>query len=1013
MSTRMRWGLLAALLVVVGLVGVARVVCLETWWSYGLVVKGCPDGEVRQLVHVRASNLMRKSAGDVTIGVLASFVRKDQTEAQVPLRKFDATLTLVDAAGKETPLPLEKGGFTADGGADTRSARLTLPDVPDGDYRLRARVRSKLGEETVDVPLALYAPARVHVLTDRPLYEPGHTVRFRAVAVRARDLAPLDGRPGVWIVKDPTGEVLLEEKAPAGAWGVVAGSFPIDAAAAVGDWHVAWSSAGATDEVSFRVAPFTLPRFRVEARALAPYYRVGERPIVTGAALYGSGAPVAGAPVELRWSVDGEWPAPTEWVMPGGLLPAQTVTGPAGTFRLELPPVPADLIGQATLQARIEVTDASGDRQAGGAQVLLSKDGIAVSAVTELDGGLVDGFNNRVYLRVTTPDGRPLPGAKIHVTRAWSARDKGVAAVLDEDGVGSLQLDPGPPVNVVIPAPPHRPPPPRALVKRTEVRDALSGEAATLEDQLAVDRWLRELEPCALLTDETVREPAVLIVEESGAIASVVTTASPIGACLTTRLTGKRLAAGAPRVLSTGFYLEDPDLPRLRTELDAVLDVPDELGELVARAALAARSCLPPSGAEGPLPRVLVIRARAGRKELDLRWARDTSADDAVTEGAACVETRLRGLALATPAEKDGLATVHLDVEVPERMKPPRPQPTVMLGYELLVRAEVDGAPATKLRLGPGSVPPLRLRATPVLARPGDTVSFELIRGPDFTGTLPETLVVEHLRGRLEAKVDKKTRTASVVLDAEAQGFCEARAGDARALVFVRPAAELAVTVTPDRERYAPGQTAELAVTTRTGGQGAPAAVGLFGVDESLAQLAPLPGADELGRLRPLATMSAPAFDVLDAQALALGRVRGAHAAAATVLRVTSIPSAPDLDAVASGDAMTAFDPAAVMVDRFYTVLAELHTQARRWEAEAPPDEKMTPATMVSLWKRALDACAQRGDAVDDAYGRRLRLSRLPADLLVLADPRAVIAQGTRLPEDIESWTEHVAKVKP
>src|SRR2546426_972365 len=82
---------------------------------------------------------------------------------------------------------------------------------PDGDYQLRARYRTHLGPGEVSLPLALYTPARVHVITDRPLYEPGNTVRFRAVVLRARDLAPLDARPGTWVVKDPDNEVVLEE----------------------------------------------------------------------------------------------------------------------------------------------------------------------------------------------------------------------------------------------------------------------------------------------------------------------------------------------------------------------------------------------------------------------------------------------------------------------------------------------------------------------------------------------------------------------------------------------------------------------------------------------------------------------------------------------------------------------------------------------------------------------------------------------------------------------------------
>src|SRR3989442_605430 len=76
-----------------------------------------------------------------------------------------------------------------------------------------------------------------------------------------------------------------------------------------------------------------------------------------------------------------------------------------------------------------------------------------------------------------------------------------------------------------------------------------------------------------------------------------------------------------------------------------------------------------------------------------------------------------------------------------------------------------------------------------------------------------------------------------------------------RALVYVRSQAELAVTIKPDAEHTRPGKTATLAIRTTAGNRGTRAAVGLFGVDASLAQLAPLPGPDDMAHLRPTPRM--------------------------------------------------------------------------------------------------------------------------------------------------------------
>jgi hypothetical protein len=240
--------------------GTWRSRCVQAWLSDGIDVARCPDGALRQTVALDAAGLRRGGPGRVTLAATVHYTTCD-ADADHDLRAsapaFGA-IALSLTGGRGPARPLEVAGWEHRHGAAT--AELTLPEVPDGDYQLHASYRTPLGSGEVVAPLALYTPARIHVITDRPLYQPGNTVRFRAVALRARDLAPLDHRPGTWVIRDPGNEVLLEEAAPAGEWGVVSGSFPLDKAAASGEWKVAWRSGAATDEVAFTVEPFTLPR---------------------------------------------------------------------------------------------------------------------------------------------------------------------------------------------------------------------------------------------------------------------------------------------------------------------------------------------------------------------------------------------------------------------------------------------------------------------------------------------------------------------------------------------------------------------------------------------------------------------------------------------------------------------------------------------------------------------------------------------------------------------------------
>jgi hypothetical protein len=481
-----------ALLALIGLL-VEPEECQDAWLEYGLLLTECPVGTVHQTADVDVSGLRRGAEGTVVVAAQAHYTTRDADDAEtVPVTAFRSlALALVDAKDVATPIAVPRW----EASDNRRRAAITLPEVPDGDYRLRVTYETRVGKGELDVPIPLYTPARIHVITDRPLYEPGNVVRFRAVVLRARDLAPLDHRPGAWVITDPEGNVMLEEKAAAGAWGVVAGTFPLDRGAPSGAWKVEWRSAAASDTAAFSVQPFTLPRFRVEATADQAFYRAGDAPAIRGAVLYSSGAPVANAALDVQWNVGGDWPPPLEWQ--DRLLPKRVAAGANGRFELLLPKIPADLQGKATITAHLSAIDPAGDRATGVASVLLSEDGIAASAVTELGEGLVASFNNRLYVRVTTPDGRELAGTKITVRRAWDPNDNGAPALLDEDGVASLQIDPGPPVNVVIPAAPYRPPPRPRLVTRGEVRELIGREGAPLADQVELDRWLPALEPCA------------------------------------------------------------------------------------------------------------------------------------------------------------------------------------------------------------------------------------------------------------------------------------------------------------------------------------------------------------------------------------------------------------------------------------------------------------------------------------------------------------------------------------
>ncbi|WP_309895620.1 MG2 domain-containing protein [Archangium sp.] len=1023
LNRRVAGFLVAAL--VLGVMGWATSnVCVSAWVLQGVKVRHCPEGRFRQKLELRAEGLAREASGHVFVSAEAHGVTKlSWQKLLAPVRRLDASLVLVDAQGKESALAPQVGWEQRDSDF-ALVGRVKLPALPDGDYTLRARVTTPLGTDTVEAPLPLYAPARVHVLTDRPLYEPGHPVRFRAVVLRAKDLAPIDGRPGTWFVTDPTGEVVLEQRSPAGPWGVVSGDFPLDRGAPTGQWTVRWTSGTASAESSFQVKPFTLPRFRVEARSLRPFWRAGDAPVVEGRVVYSSGAPVADAAVAVSWNASGEWPPPTAWLDEEARdgLPRRARTDAAGRFRLTLPRVPYDLRGQSTLLASLSATDPAGDHVQGGTSVLLAEDSLSVSAVTELADGLVDGYSNRVYLRATTADGQLLPGTELTVKRAWDPRDEGVRAVTDEDGVASFQLDPGPPVNVVIPPMPVRPEPSPPPVGVSLVRDLLTANnEPALEDQLALERWLESFHPCArfVSADEGSAQTTLGVrVSAGGAVVDVVSDGLPLGTCLASVVRSRSLPPGRERLLGLTLAVVDPELPSLSFNVQGTAGAPEELNVPLRFAALDARSCLPAELSQSAaLPSALTWRTREDQLQVEVGWA-SLPAEQGMLSSAlmSCIQSRFARLVLEVkPGNAVGVVRFTAEPAYKDSEEGGA-QETTLLGYELKVSASAgkEALGSTKLVLRPTQLPPTRLRATPVLARAGEEVRFELLRGPGFGGELPKKLYLQAGDERLETKVEETSPPAARFrLPERFEGWAEVHWEGAVSRVYVAPRAQLALEVAPDKQAYAPGELAHLQVRTRVDGKEGPAAVGLFGVDESLSQLATLQGTDALDGMRPAPTVASPAFGVLDGTALAMGRIRGANAAAATLLRVSDVPQREEGERPVSLAVSSPFDPDVELTEPFYRVLSELTVQVRAWEQSAPEGQTLSPAGMAKLWDQALEACEKRGEAVTDAFGRELKLSRLPPDLLALTDPRAVVVSGTRLPEDVENWGAWVAREAP
>ena len=992
------------------------------WLRWGLVSRWAPEGRPIPMVTIMAEELARGQEGQLRLAVGALLAKPGREHPAVAvLHRFEPSLALVDEDGASIPLEPVDGWERPDAGIGT--AAVVIPQVPDGRYRLVASADTPAGVARAELPLAFFTPAIVHLATDRPLFEPGQTMQFRAVTMSLADLAPLDGRPGRFEVRDPEGTVLLDEEVPAGVYGVAASDLPLSHRAPVGDYTVAYHSGDAVDRVTVRVEPFRLPRFAVQLSADRGWYGAGEAPRIDGRLRYHSGAAVRDAHVEARLvGPNGGWPLPTPWRAPRRLR-----TDGDGAFSHELEAVPDDLIGRVTATVELVATDATGERVTGSLPVVLSADPVAIAVETELGQGLVPDLNNRLYLRLTTPDGLALDGAQLRVSRAWETADHGVLAETDADGVAALQLDPGQPSSVLVPPRPVRPPLPveESLVQRVSVDDLYTRSIPSLDERIALDSWSPALEACAdgVPTGETHRVSLVVELDATGRVRDVLPAEGDLGRCLARRVRALRGHPGAVRAYALVFEVAASEGAELRlVELEGAPAPSSSVRATLLDAVKRARPCVVDRREAVAFPRFLAWRGQRGEERLTARWEPSAGTGGGWRPAElACVARAFGDLILDEPLAEDMLGAARMVVAPDPALAVPARSPTVRQGYALRVEASRDGVSLgeTTVVVDPGRAPALRLRPDePVLAA-GDPIRIRLLRGPSFERSLPTAEDRFPLSrggeeiGELSYDARENALVGVVPVEPAPYGLLTVQALGQRAVVYVPRPDALSLSVEPERAQVRPGELARLAVHTAVDERPSPAAVSLFGVDGALAQLAPLLSPDDFGRVTVQATTRGSAFGVFDARDLLTGRIHGPNAVLATLLRLNRIPSLDRDERLVSGRAETSADVDARRVEAFYALLGQAVREVARWEDETAEGVLMDPPTMAALWERAIAEQAEHERPHTDAFGRPLTLDRLPDDLLRLTDPRWLVGDARRLPEDVQDWAGWVRTELP
>lgn len=323
----------------------------------------------------------------------------------------------------------EHGAF--EGKTGPRGVAAVFFDVPDLETQhakllVRTTARGEADELTETV--ALVRDHKVHLSTDKPLYQPGQTIHVRALALDSPSLKPAKDREVALELYDPKGNRLSAKAVKASRFGVVAWDVELANEVPLGAYLVKAAVGRARAEAEVKVARYALPKFKVAVKGSQDSFLAGETLKADLRARYFFGKPVERAEVHaVLVRQDG--------AVVGDEFKGKTDADGDLSLSFELPAGLASPGEPETLSLQLEVKDAAGQQEQKTQAFVVARELLSVEVLAD-QGSLLRKLPSRLFVLTTTPEGRPVP---CEVTVVPS-RGKDVTLRTAENGVGQLDV---------------------------------------------------------------------------------------------------------------------------------------------------------------------------------------------------------------------------------------------------------------------------------------------------------------------------------------------------------------------------------------------------------------------------------------------------------------------------------------------------------------------------------------------------------------------------------------------
>jgi hypothetical protein len=354
-----------------------------------------------------------------------------------PITGADVEVRLIGKGPKATLFR----GRTPEGGII--ASKLSIPDLPPGDYTLEVVTSTEWGSDKIERAVKIVAGAKILLVTDKPIYQPGQLMHLRALVLRPFDMKPIEAKELLFEVEDPKGNKVFKKAVKTSDHGVAALDFQLADEVNMGDYHLRAVLGDVRAEKTVGVKRYVLPKFKVEVKADKSFYLPKETIKAELQSDYFFGKPVANAKVEVT--------ASTFDVAFRNFHTWKGTTDAAGHAKFEIV-LPDYFVGQplqqgsALVKLDVKVLDSADHTENVVKSYTVSDQPIRVNVIAA-GGRLAPDLDNRLFIAATYPDGSPAPDCRIEVTHARKDQKEAKAEALgsvktNAAGLAELQLKP-------------------------------------------------------------------------------------------------------------------------------------------------------------------------------------------------------------------------------------------------------------------------------------------------------------------------------------------------------------------------------------------------------------------------------------------------------------------------------------------------------------------------------------------------------------------------------------------